>query len=250
MVRTFNVINLLSRILSIRSGKLWLVFLLFFVTAVIDSPAKAQKHRPIDKKATRETKNLYKNLNRLSKDHSLFGHQHATEYGHGWRNEEGRSDVKSVTGSHPAVIGVDFSGFTGGTVESNETYKEHVKKVVEDTYNRGGVITAAWHFPNPVSKGGFYWVDSVSKPAVKYIIPGGEANKLYKEILNGIGAWAKNLKGKDGKSVPLIFRPFHEFDGGWFWWGKPHCTREEFISLWRFTVSYLRDSLHIHNFIY
>lgn len=48
----------------------------------------------------------------------------------------------------------------------------------------------------------------------------------------------------------MIFRPFHEFDGGWFWWGKPHATKEEFISLWRFTVSYLRDSLSVHNFIY
>jgi len=43
----------------------------------------------------------------------LLGHQHATEYGHGWFSGEHCSDVKSVTGSHPAVIGVDFSVFTG-----------------------------------------------------------------------------------------------------------------------------------------
>jgi len=48
----------------------------------------------------------------------------------------------------------------------------------------------------------------------------------------------------------MIFRPYHEFDGGWFWWGQPYCTREEFISLWQFTVSYLRDSLQVHNFLY
>jgi mannan endo-1,4-beta-mannosidase len=48
----------------------------------------------------------------------------------------------------------------------------------------------------------------------------------------------------------MLFRPFHEFDGGWFWWGKPHCSREDFIEVWQFTVSYLRDSLGVHNFIY
>jgi mannan endo-1,4-beta-mannosidase len=48
----------------------------------------------------------------------------------------------------------------------------------------------------------------------------------------------------------MIFRPYHEFDGDWFWWGKAHCTIEEFKLLWRFTVSYLRDSLDVHNFIY
>jgi mannan endo-1,4-beta-mannosidase len=87
-------------------------------------------------------------------------------------------------------------------------------------------------------------------PAVKYIIPGREAHQTYKNILKEIADWANNIKGNDGKLVPIIFRPFHEFDGEWFWWGKTHCTHDEFISLWTFTVSYLRDSLSVHNFIY
>ncbi len=204
----------------------------------------------VDSKATRETKALFYNLKRLSKDHILFGHQHATEYGHGWAGDPDRSDVKSVTGSHPAVIGVDFAGFSGRSPQAIQTAKNEVRKTVIDTYNRGGVSTISWHFSNPVSDGGFYWKDSVSIPAVKYIIPGGSAHSQYKEILKSIGEWANSTKGKRRKLVPMIFRPFHEFDGEWFWWGKPHSTREEFISLWRFTVSYLRDSLNVHHFIY
>ncbi len=206
--------------------------------------------KPIDAAASPETRALYKNLYKLSEKHTLFGHQHATEYGHGWAGDPDRSDVKSVTGSHPAVIGVDFSGFSGRPAEVVNQAKENLRKNVVDTYNRGGVTTIAWHFSNPVSGGGFYWKDSVSLPAVSYIIPGGEAHEQYKEILDGIGEWAHSIKGADGKLVPVIFRPFHEFDGGWFWWGKPHTSREDFISLWQFTVSYLRDSLDVHNFIY
>jgi len=213
-------------------------------------PGQAQKRKPIDDKATRETKALFKNLHKLSKKHSLFGHQHATEYGHGWVGDADRSDVKSVTGSHPAVIGVDFSGFSGRSPEAIQSAKEALRKNVINTYNRGGVTTVAWHFSNPVSRGGFYWVDSVSLPAVKYIIPGGEAHEAYKNILRGVGEWAHSVRGADGKLAPVIFRPFHEFDGGWFWWGKPHTSREEFITLWRFTVSYLKDSLQVHNLIY
>ena len=205
----------------------------------------------IDGKATAETKALYTNLHKLAAEGKvLFGHQHATEYGHGWRGDANRSDVASVTGSHPAVIGVDISGFSGHAPEWIAQSKQALKKNVEDTYNRGGITTISWHFSNPVSGGGFYWVDTVSKPAVKYIIPGGAAHEQYKEILRGIGAWAASTRGRDGKNVPMIFRPYHEFDGGWFWWGAPHATREEFITLWRFTVSYLRDSLGVHNFIY
>lgn len=68
--------------------------------------------QPIDKKATHKTFALFRNLKKLSENHVLFGHQHATEYGHGWRGDLDRSDIKSVCGSHPAVIGVDLGGFS------------------------------------------------------------------------------------------------------------------------------------------
>ena len=58
------------------------------------------------------------------------------------------------------------------------------------------------------------------------------------------------LKGKNGEFIPIIFRPFHELNGNWFWWGKDHCTPEEFKALWHFTISYLRDTKHIHHLLY
>ncbi|MBP7643585.1 MAG: hypothetical protein KA767_09605, partial [Saprospiraceae bacterium] len=76
------------------------------------------KNLTIDPLANMETKILFHNLQTISKNHILFGHQHATEYGHGWSGDPDRSDVKSVVGSHPAVIGVDFSGFSGRSQRS------------------------------------------------------------------------------------------------------------------------------------
>src|SRR5688572_31187352 len=94
--------------------------------------------QPTDKAATPETKNLFNNLRQIARNHTLFGHQHATEYGHGWSGEQDRSDVKSVTGSHPAVIGVDLSGFSGRPEQDIEKNKAELRKNVADTYNRGG----------------------------------------------------------------------------------------------------------------
>jgi len=211
-----------------------------------------QKMQLIDKNATAETKALFYNLSELSKEHILFGHQHATQYGHGWSGDADRSDVKSVTGSHPAVIGVDFSGLSGYWLNDDQVEKEKasLRKYISETYDRGGVTTVAWHFNNPVSKTNFYWNDSTAVAAVKNIIPGGSHHDKYKSILKDIADLANSVRGKDGKLVPMIFRPYHEFDGDWFWWGKAHCTTDEFKTLWRFTVSYLRDSLNVHNFIY
>jgi mannan endo-1,4-beta-mannosidase len=215
------------------------------------SEANAQKQpRLIDSHATEQTKALYENLFKLSEKHILFGHQHATEYGHGWSGDADRSDVKSVTGSHPAVIGVDFMGLSGRPANEIEWNKKNLAKIIADTYDRGGVTTVSWHFNNPVAPGGFYWVDSVSKRSVKEIIPGGTHHSEYKAILLTIADLVKTIKGKDGTLAPMIFRPYHEFDGNWFWWGRAHSTTDEFKTLWRFTVSYLRDSLQVHNFIY
>ena len=168
----------------------------------------------IDANATKETQVLHQNLKKLSEKHILFGHQHATEYGHGWYGDENRSDVKSVTGSHPAVIGVDFLGLSGRPDSEVQKTKKELEKTIADTYNRGGVVTVSWHFNNPASGGGFYWVDTVSKPAVKLIIPGGSHHDIYKNILRTVASLANSAKGKDGKLVPMIFRPYHEFDGG------------------------------------
>ncbi len=210
----------------------------------------AASHAQIDGNATTETRALYQNLKTLSQKHILFGHQHATEYGHGWSGEEGRSDVKSVTGSHPAVIGVDLSGLSGRPADQIARTMQGLIKNVTGTYNRGGVTTVAWHFSNPASDGGFYWKDSISVAAMSLIKPGGSHHEKYKEILGTVAEFANNSKGKDSKLVPMIFRPYHEFDGDWFWWGKGHTSREDFISVWQFTVSYLRDTLNVHNFIY
>jgi mannan endo-1,4-beta-mannosidase len=72
--------------------------------------------------------------------------------------------------------------------------KDNLRKVIADTYNRGGVTTVAWHFNNPVSPTNFYWNDSTAVAAVKSIIPGGYYNEKYKSILRTIAGLAKSIK--------------------------------------------------------
>lgn len=226
------------------------LFYFLLLLSISTASFSQTKMKLIDPLATKETKALFRNLHKLSQNHILFGHQHATEYGHGWVGDENRSDVKSVTGSHPAVIGVDFSGLSGQPQNMIEREKASLRKNIADTYNRGGITTVSWHFNNPVTPTSFYWNDSTVAAAVKNIVPGGTHHEQYKTILITIADLAKSIKGNDGKTVPMIFRPYHEFDGDWFWWGRSHCTIDEFKTLWRFTVTYLRDSLQVHNLIY
>ena len=198
-----------------------------------------------DRKATKETQALYTNLNRIAEQGFLFGHQDTDAYGVGWRAQEGRSDVKDVTGSYPAVHGWDVGKSLANPMNIDSVSFDKMLNWIKQNYERGGINTISWHVDNPVTK-----KDSWDKtPAVKDILPGG---KVHAELLNQLDLLAGFLnKCKSGTTpIPIIFRPWHEHNGDWFWWGKGNCTEEEYIKLWRFTVEYLRDKKQLHNLIY
>lgn len=114
------------------------ISILLTLCLLLSPQLRAQKRKPIDSKATRETKALFKSLRKLSKKHTLFGHQHAIEYKLCWSGDADRSVVKSVCGSHPAVIGVDLTGFSVRPPEVIERNIENLRKTVVDTYEGGG----------------------------------------------------------------------------------------------------------------
>lgn len=203
----------------------------------------------VDEQATDETTALFHNLRIMAEKQVLFGHHDATFYGHAWVGDADRSDVKDVTGSHPAMIGIDFSGLSTLDVPRVKSATDKLLRSIKETYARGGVTTIAWHFDNPANDGSFYW-DKNPIPTVPKIIPGGSLHEKYKKILDNIAALAHASKDINGTLIPIIFRPYHEFDGDWFWWGKSHCTRDEFISLWRFTIDYLKNEKKVRNFLY
>ncbi|WP_199750502.1 glycoside hydrolase family 26 protein [Gynurincola endophyticus] len=226
------------------------------VDEIVIPPIEVLKAGMVDQKATTETVNLFLNLFKQSRTKVFVGQQDATKRGFGWANEYGstfnanRSDIYSVTGKFPTVIGSDFMHIT--SPESNVwfDYEESSARLLAiDAYERGFINTFAWHYHNPVTLGSFYWESSPTK-AVSEILPGGSKHDAFKADLNTIADFAKSLIAKDGKLAPFIFRPFHEFDGDWFWWGKSHCTIDEYKELFRFTVTYLRDSLEVHNILY
>ena len=201
----------------------------------------------VDKEATEETRTLFIVLQTESGKGMRFGHQDSTLYGVGWKakaDETDRSDIQMLTGVFPGVYGWDMGRFPAGNLpEGNDKkYKDHIIAAHE----RGGINTFSWHLFNPVTGKNFYDLT----PAVPQILPGGEKHEQYKATLDQLAAFTLSLKDKDGAPIPIIFRPFHEHTGSWFWWGRKFCTVEEYKALWRFTVEYLRDVKGIHQFLY
>lgn len=208
----------------------------------------AQLKLPSDKNATKETINLYCNLKKLLDKGFMFGHQDDLAYGVGWKYENTRSDVKDVTGDYPAVYGWELGHLEiDKLVNLDSVPFNRMQEFIKQGYERGGIITISWHLNNPLT-GKSAW--DPAEGTVSSILPEGDKHELFKSWLDKVAHFLQGLKGKHGEMIPVIFRPFHELNGSWFWWGKNHCTPEEFKSLWQFVVAYLRDQKNIHHLLY
>lgn len=201
-----------------------------------------------DKSATKETVALYKNLHHLSKKYTMFGHQDDLAYGAHWKYVPGKSDIRDVVNDYPAIYGWDIERIELDSANNIDGVPfDKMRQYIKDGYKRGAAITISWHFDNPLS-GGSSW--DTTKNAVAAILPGGIKHELYKSWLDKAATFMYTLKGEKGEAIPILFRPFHELTGDWFWWGKNSCSPEELISAWRFTVDYLRNEKKLHNLIY
>lgn len=211
------------------------------------------KNYMVDKNASTETAALFYNLRNLGKSKTLIGQQDAFN---SFYQNSGSSDIKKTTGNDPSILGSDFMFITDKDNPNNNWYVQQENKIIQDTkdaYNKGIINTFCWHLREPYNEKSFYSADMTSEQrtdAFKSLAPGGKFNDWYKKKLDKVASVVSNLKDTNGKQIPIIFRPFHEFDGNWFWWGANYCTAEEYISVYRFTVNYLRDTKNVHNILF
>ncbi|WP_026713033.1 glycoside hydrolase family 26 protein [Flavobacterium daejeonense] len=200
-----------------------------------------------DKKSTKELVVFYEKLTHLTEKGILFGHQDDLAYGVNWKCEAGRSDVKEVAGDYPAVYGWDLGGLENKSANNLDGIPfDKMRQYIKEAHQRGGVITLSWHINNPLT-GKDAW-DTTPK-SLASVLPSGEKHEKYKAWLDEGIQFIKTLKDRDGKPIPMLFRPYHELTGNWFWWCRNNGSPEEFKSLWRFTLDYFQKK-GIHNLIY
>lgn len=225
---------------------------------VDDDPMTAANVRTYmaDPNATAETVALFYNLRKLQKTKCLIGQQDA--FNSFYQGNSGSSDIKKATGSDPALLGSDFMFITdnNNTGQPNNWFYQQevaITTAAKQAYNSGMVNTFSWHIREPYHGETFYAADMANEEkyaAFASILPGGANHDYFKQKLDKVASVLNNLKGADGKLIPVIFRPFHEFDGNWFWWGAPYCTAAQYKEAYQFLVTYLRDTKGVHNVLY
>ena len=237
----------------------------------VESIAYPNEVSLVDANADETTVATYQYLKAVGQSKgTIYGHMEDTVLKAG-NSQLSNSDTKDITGSISGIVGLDcgnlFDGFAdkynkqyGGTIPS--TIEGNIKAaalISNEAIKEGAIMTLSAHMPNFVfatekntdsnksyDKYDFLKADSynLDGDCMNQILPGGKYHDQFNAYLDMVAEYASQVDGT------ILFRPFHENTGSWFWWGKAFCEPETYKSVFKYTVEYLRDKKDIHNLIY
>ena len=141
--------------------------------------------------------------------------------------------IEEATGKLPAMRGLDFmNNDFDGVVERSEQWHE-----------KGGLVTICWH----TGVGGSGYQESLDEsPDYDKLLT--EGTDEYNEMMSSWDNAAKALQKLRDEGITVLWRPFHEFDGQWFWWGKGGS--ENFIKLWQLMYDKFTKEYELNNLIW
>ena len=180
--------------------------------------------------ATPRTRSLYRLLASLWGNRIVLGQQESPGTAFADREIEW---IQAVTGEMPALRGLDFiHDDYAGVIERARRWND-----------MGGIVTICWH--TGISGNDYPSSKEENPDWEKLLTSGTEEHTL---LLHRWDQAAEALLQLQKDDVPVLWRPFHEFDGGWFWWGKGDGTA--FCRLWRMMFRYYTEVFGLNNLIW
>jgi mannan endo-1,4-beta-mannosidase len=172
--------------------------------------------RPVTPGASPEAVELYGFLRQISGKQTIAG-QHAAPL-------VGMTQLGSVykrTGRYPAIFGQDF-GFSEPGTWDGINYRQRLVDEAIRRHEEGFIIVLMWHAVRPIDDEPVDFKTSVQGSLTDaqwkdLVTPGTLINERWKSQVDVV-AW--HLRQLRDAHVPVLWRPYHEMNGDWFWWGN------------------------------
>ncbi|MCG5217874.1 glycosyl hydrolase [Streptosporangium soli] len=170
----------------------------------------------------------------------------------------GQQDMASIqwvednVGSVPAIAGLDMMDYSPSRVERGTTSRETDNALAWD--RRGGMVTFVWHWNAPsglIDQPGKEWWRGFYTEATTFDLAAALADTGsadYALLIRDIDAIAVQLKRLQDAGVPVLWRPLHEAEGGWFWWGAKGAGPAK--ELYRLMYERLTGHHHLNNLVW
>jgi mannan endo-1,4-beta-mannosidase len=204
---------------------------------------------PVNPRATKQARSLLKTLCSISGRYILSGQ-------HNFPNHlsQHSDDTAGVAGKYPMIWGSDF-GFTGGADKDSIEGRSKMIEEARRQYKAGSIITLMWHAVRPVDDEpvppGIGWMRSIQNKLSDFewqelITEGTEINQHWQAQIDVVARYLKQLQRA---RIPVLWRPYHEANGDWFWWGG-RAGENGYIKLYRMTYDRLVNYHHLNNLIW
>lgn len=205
------------------------LFSLVFLTC-FNSWVHAQERMALSNKhASKEARALYSYIQDMYGKKILSG-QMVSDWGF-----DELKYIKDSTGKQPAIRGMDLI---------DSARNENQVQVAEEWWKKGGIPTIMWHWGAPAIGNGYE--NSKKEIDIDKIFEKGTPQ--YKAFWKELDEKAQLLEKLNKAHVPILWRPFHELNGSWFWWGKK--GPEQFKRLWITMYNYYVHKKHLDNLIW
>ncbi|MGA2134879.1 MAG: glycosyl hydrolase [Bryobacteraceae bacterium] len=170
---------------------------------------------PVNPHASPEARALLQFLNSISGHYTLTGQHNYPNTIANWTDR-----AYDFTGKYPAVFGQDF-GFQGGADKDSTLARPALVEEAMRQYRNGAIVTFTWHAVRPTDDEPVTFRDSVQGKLSDFewreVLTPGTA--LYQRWCAQVDVIAGYLKQLRDARVPVLWRPYHEVNGNWFWWG-------------------------------
>lgn len=182
------------------------------------APAGAAENgtQPVTPGASPAASRLLEYLYRISGKQTLVGQHCAPLIG------STRLVVVERTMKHyPALFGQDF-GFDAAGAWDGINFRQRIVDEAIRRHDEGFVITLMWHAVRPTEDEPVTFRDSIQGELTEaewteLITPGTRLHQRWQAQVDVIAWFLKQLQAAD---IPVLWRPYHEMNGEWFWWGK------------------------------
>jgi mannan endo-1,4-beta-mannosidase len=188
----------------------------FAMTAILGcvNPLHAAPE-PVNPHATPEARALLAYLNSISGKATIAGQHNYPNVGARWTDM-----AYDLTGRYPGLFGGDF-GFSGGEDKDSTLSRPAMIEEVKRQYRNGAVVTLTWHEVRPTDDEPVTFHQSVQGHLTdaewkELLTPGSPLNQRWCVQVDVVAGYLKQLQDAH---VPVLFRPYHEMNGKWFWWG-------------------------------
>ncbi|ROS79136.1 glycosyl hydrolase [Cellulomonas sp. PhB143] len=202
---------------------------------------------PADPKATTEARSLLASIYATSRAGEILSGQHNTP-----RELSSYSDqARDITGRYPTVWGQDF-GFAADGDQDGISYRAAVVDEALEQHAAGSVITLMWHAVRPTEEEPVTFDGSICRGRLDaddweaLLTPGTEVHQRWTRQVDVVAAYLARLRDA---GIPVLWRPYHEMNGDWFWWGG-RGGRRGYAALYRQLHTRLVDVHGLHNLVW